>query len=587
MQQTFVTVFVIRQVELGQAWKLYFYFEIFAGNTNVYARQLEYCNSICTNMSLTGDQYNIFKLYSNGFSFFLTGQGGTGKSFVLRHIVETARKEFGEEAVAVTAPTGIAAKNIGGKTIQSWAGVGLANGTRYQLLNKVLASEEARSRWIKCKFLVVDEVSLLSLDLFEKLEFIARRLKETISPFGGIQLIFSGDFYQIPPVNENSQKPKFCFQSSMWEKCFDFSAEISEVVRQSESKFVEFLNEIREGGSLSSNATSLLNSLTRPIKWSKGEPVLKLFALREDAQNENNKMLHLLPGEEHVFNAKDGGQSKYLIDKKCPAPKTLRLKVGAPVMLIKNSPDFELVNVSIGIVGRFVHNYPLVKFDDGKTRIVRENTWTVGEGHSITSSTRRQLPLVLAWAITIHKCQGLTLSKAEINLSNLFVQGQAYVALSRVKTLNGIYVEPGFDLKFPTVSPHVIHFYKEFVTPVNSIEYADTVPKRKRMALDTGLSGNEDHISNCNQLCVEQHDPSKIVNTWEGIIPLPANIDAKAVLIQMVNDELISNETKTLLNTIGFNKDSLPKMLSNFISFIWMKLDEMITMPKTDEVVVV
>ena len=153
-------------------------------------------------MSLTSDQYNIFKLYSNGFSFFLTGQGGTGKSFVLRHIIETARKDFGE---AVTAPTGIAAKNIGGKTIQSWAGVGLANGTRYQLLNKVLASEEARSRWIKCKFHVVDEVSLLSLDLFEKLvhsmtaERQSRRLVESNSFF----LVISIRYHRLMKIAKN------------------------------------------------------------------------------------------------------------------------------------------------------------------------------------------------------------------------------------------------------------------------------------------------------------------------------------------------------------------------------------------------
>ncbi len=436
-------------------------------------------------MSLTGEQYKILKLYSNGFSFFLTGQGGTGKSFVLKQIIENAHKELGQEAVAVTAPTGIAARNIAGQTIQSWAGVGLAKGTRYQLLDKVLASEEARARWMKCKFLVVDKVSLLSLNLFEKLEPIARRLKDTISPFGGIQLIFSGDFYQIPPpVNENGQKPEFCFRSPMWARCLDFSTEISEVVRQSDSKFVEFLNEIRQGGNLSTHATNLLNSLTRPIKWSKGEQILKLFALREDAEDENNKMLDLLPGEQRVFNAIDGGQSKHNIDKKCPAPKTLRLKVGAPVMLIKNSPNFELVNGSIGIIEGFVYNYPLVNFVDGRTIIVRENTWTVGEGQSITKATRRQLPLVLAWAITIHKCQGLTLSKAEISLSNLFVQGQAYVALSRVKTLNGIRVKPGFDSKFPAVSAHVVQYYKEFVIPVSSLQYLGTTPKRM-MVLDS------------------------------------------------------------------------------------------------------
>lgn len=355
----------------------------------------------------TDEQYRVLELFSKGFSFFLTGKGGTGKSFVLKGIIQHARNEFGPEAVAVTAPTGKSALNIGGQTIYSWAGVGLGKGTRYQLLDKVLTNKECCGRWKKCKVLIIDEISLLGLDLFEKLEFIARRINNTESPFGGIQLIFSGDFYQIPPVNEEGQKLEYCFQSPMWLKCLDFSAEIQQVIRQSEPEFLALLNEIRQGGSLSSFAVSMLNSLTRPIEWMQGEKVIKLFSTQEQVQDENNKMLDSLPGNTHVFNSIDGGNQKSMVDKKCPASKTILLKIGAPVMLIKNSPNVELVNGSLGTVVGFVHNYPQVLFENGKTIVVREYTWSICDGQGVAKSTRRQLPILLAWAITIHKCQGL------------------------------------------------------------------------------------------------------------------------------------------------------------------------------------
>lgn len=174
-------------------------------------------------INFTVDQYKVFSLYWSGFSFFLTGQGGTGKSFVLIQIIQHGRIKFGNDEVAVAATTGIAADNISGQTVQSWAGIGLGKGTRYQLLDKVLATEQSVTRWKKCQLLIVDEMSLLELSLFEKLEFIARRSRQKDSVFGGIQVIFSEDFFQIPPVTEYGHGMQFCFQSPMWAKCLDYS----------------------------------------------------------------------------------------------------------------------------------------------------------------------------------------------------------------------------------------------------------------------------------------------------------------------------------------------------------------------------
>lgn len=529
------------------------------------------------NSNFTDEQCKVFSLYSSGFSFFLTGEGGTGKSFVLKEIIQHAGRKLGNEDIAVTAPTGIAANNIGGQTIQSWAGIGLGKGTRYQLLDKVLANEECSARWKKCQLLIVDEVSLLNLYLFEKLEFIARRLRKTDAVFGGIQVIFSGDFFQIPPVSEYGQQTKFCFQSPMWAKCLDFSVAIREVVRQTDPKFIEFLHDIRQGGSLSPSTTSQLNQLTRPIEWSQGEQIVKLFSAREDVEDENYKMLDLLPGENLVFNAVDGGPAKHSLNKRCQAPKTLLLKEGATVMLLKNYPKFELVNGSIGVVQGFNNNYPHVRFRNGKSIIVREYTWAVDNGQGSTA-TRRQLPLTLGWAITIHKCQGLTLEKAEISLSKLFVQGQAYVALSRVKTLNGIQIQPGFDVKMPTVNRHVLQFYQESVVPVSTINCSDLTPVRMITPIE------HEYMIRHNS---ERPPPPKIVNVWKHVLPLPAAVDLKVLIEKMVKDELISDDTKSLLIRIGFENETIPKILVDFICHTWMKLDKLITMPEADEVVVV
>ena len=192
----------------------------------------------------------------------------------------------------------------------------------------------------------------------------------------------------------------------MWSKCINFSISLTQVIRQSESEFLALLDEVRQGGCLSPNAIDMLNSLTCPIEWMEEETVLKLFPHQEKVQEENNKLLNNLPGETRTFIAIDGGR-KSLIDNNCPAQKTLLLKVGAPIILIKNYPSMGLVNGSIGTVSGFVQNFPQVRFENGQSVIVREYTWSLKNG--CYSSARRQLPLVLSWGMTIHKCQGQTL----------------------------------------------------------------------------------------------------------------------------------------------------------------------------------
>ena len=523
---------------------------------------------------LNKEQCKVFSLYQQGFSFFLTGEGGTGKSFLLKEIVRHARIELSEDEVAVTAPTGLAASHINGQTIQSWAGIGIGNGTSYQLLGRVLANEESLNRWKKCKLLIIDEVSLLNIHLLEKLEFIARQAKGNNIVFGGIQLIFTGDFFQIPPVGEFGRQVVFCFQSPIWRKCIDFSVKLCQVIRQTDPTFMQFLGEIRQGGRLSSTALAHLNELTRPITWSPGEPVVKLFPTREEAESENNRLLSLIPGESHIFISKDGSD---VLDKNCPAQKKVFLKKGAIVMLLINCPKYGLVNGSIGVVREFIYGYPQVSFNNGQTLIIREHSWVV-DGKDGAIASRRQLPLTLAWAITIHKCQGMTLQKAEISLSNMFVQGQAYTALSRVKTLAGIHVKPGFDQKLPAVSEHVLKFYHDYVVPASTINFSDVQPIRMNPTV-------EQECDKDGQVPVPPQCPS--ANKWENIPPLPASVEMKGILKKMLTDELMSDHNRKLLVDIGFEEKVTSKMLSNFICYSWHGIHKFVSATQKDVTLVV
>ena len=307
---------------------------------------------------------------------------------------------------------------------------------------------------------------MLNQDAFETLEFIGRKVRNSNERFGGIQLVLSGDFEQLPPViSIKSSTPDqdqtvndlpFCFKSPKWNSCVDVCLKLTHVFRQKDPELLLLLNEIRRGGTLSPTAHQLLDRLKRPVD-SNNEKVF-LYPLRREVNEKNDEILKSLPSAQYASKAKDTGAKDGFRD--CPFPETFVYKVGARVMLLRNIHKLGLANGSIGSVVAVAGGKPVVKFDSGQVTSIEPCVWGFENEDGVTLSTRRQLPLQLAWAITIHKSQGQTLPNVEVSLKGIFAYGQAYVPLSRATSLKGLSVLKGWDHKIPEPPRAVTEFQK-------------------------------------------------------------------------------------------------------------------------------
>lgn len=433
---------------------------------------------------------------------FVTGSAGTGKSHLLKYIVEVLQgrhKKPGDGVskkkdlvVGVCAPTGVAAVIVGGSTLHSFFGIGLGTGSRSNLLKKVNTNTGARTRIDETDVLIIDECSMLSADLLETLDMVARAIRKnglfSDEPFGGMQVIAFGDFFQLPPVYRNdgsrdrSWRP-FCFDSPVWSELglSENIVELQEVQRQDHEDFINLLNKVRNGGVEPRDIWDLNEKcLVGPNNPLPNDGILptRLYVLNRDVDSENITRLRELDGKEVVCRASDYWRQKMpmgttaSVKKKMKEalamqmPDELSLKVGAQVMLTRNK-DLEknLVNGSRGVVERFETNkdgnpVPIVRFDSGiitKIDTVESTKFNMDGGEGCL--VRNQVPLKLAWAITIHKSQGSTLTRASLDISSAFEYGQCYVALSRVRSLEGLWLERPAEIRNIMVSPQVVDFF--------------------------------------------------------------------------------------------------------------------------------
>lgn len=436
--------------------------------------------------SLNADQKAAADYVFAGGNAFLTGAAGVGKSYLLNHLIRGLRAKHecgggapshshGGAVVVVAAATGIAATHIGGATIHSWAGVMLGQGGARVLVPRVLKNAAACHRWRKAKVLILDEVSMIDGLFFEALDAVGREVRKCRSkPFGGLQLVLSGDFFQLPPVSLNGGG--FAFECPAWTNAAVKMVELKTVVRQSgDRSFVNLLNQIRVGlcPSHISDTLEACHVSRKPVP-SDGIVPTKLYCTNKNVDEENNRKLNQLGGAVRLFRADDKFKGNYnrqtqtnitkMMDKKIPAE--LRLKIGAQVMLTRNMPLQHLVNGSRGVVKSFQEEgkceakssqgyggpgpggtgaskqqYPVVHFANGVRLLVKDEDNF--QGGAAGAMTRSQLPLKLAWSITVHKSQGMTIERAELQLDDAFDYGQVYVALSRLTALAGLWVRGG------------------------------------------------------------------------------------------------------------------------------------------------
>jgi ATP-dependent DNA helicase PIF1 len=446
-------------------------------------------------MSLTPDQQAAFEKVKEGRNIFLTGPAGTGKSYLLSTIV---RELQDEKRIALTAMTGCAAlllcfagaagsagvagsSEVKPRTLHSWAGIGLGKESISDLIKKVRTNYKTMKRWVGTDLLVVDEISMMTPELLEKLNEIGKAIRKDKRPFGGIQLLFVGDFFQLPPVAKGSDA-QFAFESPLWGELIDLTVMLTTISRQKEPEFQQLLGEARIG-KLSKFSADIIRS--RMISWADQEikPTL-LYSRRADVDRINSENLKALKEPHRVYHASISFGSKApkhlsrdsteiqeatkRLDNDASYVPELEIAVGAQVMLVANvSMETGLVNGSRGVVVGFTESsegedvtkimkLPLVKFRGGQVAAIEPHSWSLGDMEHVF---RTQIPLRLAYAITCHKAQGATLDCALIDIGpTTFEYGQAYVALSRVKSLESLYIH-SFDPKVVKAHPKVAAFY--------------------------------------------------------------------------------------------------------------------------------
>jgi ATP-dependent DNA helicase PIF1 len=401
--------------------------------------------------SLNVDQRRAFDAVMEGQNLFITGPGGTGKSFLIRALVGAMPTD---RQTAVVALTGCAALllDCGAKTLHSWAGIGLGKDPVDTLVASIKKKtwKPCLRNWKKTKTLIIDEVSMMQPDLFEKLDQIGRRIRDVDAPFGGMQIVLFGDFYQLPPIAVGPTK--FVFESSIWPEVIKATIQLRVIVRQPDPAFQQLLNAAR-CGELKDEHVAVLET-RRNLPWRDQEirPTL-LFSRRREVEQINAANLEALVGEAQTYNvgtkrergavAAPSAEVLANHDKDAPYDVALTLKVGAQVMLNYNvDVESGLVNGSRGVVRRFIdmdgEMVPIVRFMNGTDVAIERAKWELDNYKGVC---RTQIPLRLAYACTIHRAQGATLDCAMIDIgANVFEFGQAYVALSRVKSLDSLYV---------------------------------------------------------------------------------------------------------------------------------------------------
>lgn len=405
-------------------------------------------------------QEQALSILKTGGNVFLTGEPGAGKTHTLNRYIEYLKDH--QISVAVTASTGIAATHINGMTIHAWSGIGIKDSLSPAELDEITQRERVVRRIAKTSVLVIDEVSMLDGGVLSMVEAVTRSIKGMPLPFGGMQVVLVGDFFQLPPVTRRGDTMQFAFESSVWQGLDPLVCYIDEQYRQDDETLGALLSSIRKG-EIDESVYDLLGSCSE-TSFREGMEPTKLYTHNADVDAMNKKRLAELNERSRTFQMSAKGNKQLLegLKRSCLSPEILELKVGAMVMCTKNNFEVGYVNGTLGQVTDLdtKNGNPVIETLDGREITITSASWTVADGDKVLAEVT-QYPLRLAWAITVHKSQGMSLDAAEMDLKNAFEYGQGYVALSRVRTLSGLLLR-GCNARALEVHPTILRRDQEF-----------------------------------------------------------------------------------------------------------------------------
>ena len=386
-------------------------------------------------------QDEAMRILESGHNVYLTGAAGSGKTHLLNAYIEYLKGKGVN--VGVTASTGIAATHMEGITIHSWAGIGLRRTASDSDMEIILRNRRIARRFQNTETLIIDEVSMLDAERLDLLERLARIARGNSEPFGGMQVVLCGDFFQLPPVTTMEEpSPEFVYKSEVWQNMGLRVCYLGEQYRQGDNEFLKILNAIRSATVDDAVVNRLHQCRTTAFPPMILKRIVKLYSHNADVDWENRRELSVLPGTEHEYRMTMEGIPAIAeaLKRGCLAPEKLVLKQGAAVMFVKNNFEKGYVNGTLGTVSAFDETgFPVITLLNGKGIVAEPVTWSVEE-NGRTLAQIKQVPLRLAWAITVHKSQGMTLDAAQVDLSRSFEKGMGYVALSRVRSLEGLCV---------------------------------------------------------------------------------------------------------------------------------------------------
>ena len=431
-------------------------------------------------MELTNEMLEVMNLIEHTDQcLFITGKAGTGKTTLLKYIVNNTKK-----CVAVTGSTGIAAINAGGVTLHSLFGIPLS----ITEPTAPIRGKLSQNKWAVLKrvnAVIIDEVSMVRADI---IDFIDKRLqvcRGNDKPFGGVQIIMFGDLYQLPPVVKAHEKDIlehyydgfYFFNAMVFDKCPFRVVELSHVFRQADETFVRTLNNIRDFKIQQEDIDLLRTRYNRADSRQYDNDNIHICALRRDVSKINEEQL----GEPtHLFLAEINGDFSL---GSAPCDMELKLREGAKVMMLTNDPDHLYCNGSLGKVVKITNDVVSVLLDSGIVVDVGRHKWVANDYQiennklvTVEKGSCSQFPVTLAWAVTIHKSQGLTFDKVTIHARNIFVAGQLYVALSRCKTLEGITLDTYVSRRHIMPNNELIAFENDYKT--NGMIYVHSTQKK-------------------------------------------------------------------------------------------------------------